>query len=219
VGKGGHGFLRHQLESLALKHHFWLNMLAERLAKVWTVILIYEDEPGALLAARQLSPKPQSASSDLAERWWNNRWRWSLDRLRDYFARGGFVDTLDLWGRWEDLPLLERRVREAVSPHAFVMSHFSHFDDVGACLYVTIAGAGGSERERAERHGRAWRAGLDACAAIQGCRVNHHHGVGLAKLPWLDAAVDASWLSRLKGLKNVADPQGLLNPGKLGLCR
>ena len=41
------------------------------------------------------------------------------------------------------------------------------------------------------------------------------HGIGLAKRPFMRAAVDARTLELMAGVKRAFDPKGLLNPGKL----
>lgn len=41
------------------------------------------------------------------------------------------------------------------------------------------------------------------------------HGIGLAKRPFMRAAVDARTLELMAGVKRAFDPRGLLNPGKL----
>lgn len=214
---GGLGRLRERLEPFAMRHCRWLNAMSGCFARFWVAVIIYEDAPDALEAARALpGPKPAGASAEPALNWWNRRYHWSLERLKNVFERGCFADTMDLWGRWDDLPRMERGVTRAIRPHAFVMSHMSHFDSEGACLYVTFAGAGESPAEGAERHKRAWRAGMDAGVELGG-RANHHHGIGLAKLPWIGGAVDSVWHQELRLAKRARDPKGLLNPGKLCL--
>lgn len=209
--------LREGLEPFAMRHYAWLNSLGGWLARSWVVVLIYEDAPQALEAARALpGAKTARAAAAPALNWWNRRYHWSGERLKNVFARGCFADTMDLWGRWDDLPKIERAVARAIRPHALVMSHMSHFDSEGACLYVTFAGAGDGPDSTIERHKRAWRAGIEACVELGG-RVNHHHGIGLAKLPWIDSAVDGAWRQELRLAKRARDPKGLLNPGKLCL--
>jgi D-lactate dehydrogenase len=41
------------------------------------------------------------------------------------------------------------------------------------------------------------------------------HGIGLAKRPFMRAAVDARTLELMAAVKRAFDPKGLLNPGKL----
>jgi alkyldihydroxyacetonephosphate synthase len=143
-------------------------------------------------------------------RWWEKRYHLDREKLERAFLRGCFADTVDLWAPWEGLGALHAGVLEALRPHAFAFAHLSHFDRSGACLYVTLAGTG------ADSHHRAWQAAMDACVRAGG-RVNHHHGVGLAKLPWLKWAKTEEWLSLWQAEKKRRDPGNMFNAGKL--CR
>lgn len=54
-----------------------------------------------------------------------------------------------------------------------------------------------------------------AAALELGGTITGEHGVGLAKLPWLERAVGAEHIALLWRIKAAFDPQGILNPGKL----
>ena len=60
-----------------------------------------------------------------------------------------------------------------------------------------------------------WRTAMDVTLA-QGGTLSHHHGAGLARLPYVRAALGTSW-DVLASVKAALDPLGLLNPGKLAL--
>ncbi|MDD5304999.1 MAG: FAD-binding oxidoreductase [Elusimicrobia bacterium] len=203
------GALRSRVEALLLKRTDWLNALTPLLGEKWLAVAVYEDEAPFLDAA----PPPAREAADLGEgpasRWWARRYHLSKERLERTFAAGGFVDTADFWAPLELMPGLDAAVRAALRPHALAFSHLSHFDAAGACLYVTFAGSGGGER-----HARAWTAALSAGAAA-GASVNHHHGIGLGKLSWIQNAWDAPRLAAWRAHKLARDPHGLLNPGKI----
>ncbi|MGI6035270.1 MAG: FAD-binding oxidoreductase [Limnochordia bacterium] len=46
-------------------------------------------------------------------------------------------------------------------------------------------------------------------------QVSGEHGIGLAKIPYLQASLGDAELHLLRGIKQVFDPKGLLNPGKV----
>ena len=48
-----------------------------------------------------------------------------------------------------------------------------------------------------------------------GGAISGEHGIGLAKTPFMRAAVDARTLELMAAVKRAFDPKGLLNPGKL----
>jgi alkyldihydroxyacetonephosphate synthase len=51
----------------------------------------------------------------------------------------------------------------------------------------------------------------------QGAVISHHHGVGLARYPYVQADLGSSFML-LERLKAAFDPTGIMNPGKLGLA-
>ncbi len=50
-----------------------------------------------------------------------------------------------------------------------------------------------------------------------GGSITGEHGIGLAKAPWFSRAVGTEAIAVHKALKAALDPQGLLNPGKMGI--
>lgn len=203
------GARRSRVEALLLKRTGWLNALTPLLGERWLAVAVYEDEAPYLDAAPPSASEAVDLGEGPARRWWQRRYHLSKERLEHTFAAGGFVDTVDLWAPLTLMPRLDREVLSALRPHALAFSHISHFDAQGACLYVTFAGSGGGEC-----HARAWEAALKAGTAAGAC-VNHHHGIGLGKLPWSQKAWTDERLSIWRTEKNARDPRGLLNPGKI----
>jgi alkyldihydroxyacetonephosphate synthase len=148
------------------------------------------------------------------ERWLRHRYAVSF-RMSKVFDAGAFVDTMEVATSWDKLLELYRAVREAVSPLAFVMAHFSHAYVDGCSIYFTFAARGGSPAEAARKYDDIWRAGLGATANI-GATLSHHHGIGLSKAPFMPAEHGAA-MEIYRALKDVLDPQGIMNPGKMGL--
>ena len=127
---------------------------------------------------------------------------------------GCFVDTLDSWASWDKLEILYSLVCQAVSAYAMVMGHISHFDQAGGCFYFIMAGSGKTKSEIIARHRKAWSAAMEATIKAGG-KINHHHGVGLAKLPWKEHAFEAGWLGNFAQRKRKLDPNNIMNPGKI----
>ena len=95
---------------------------------------------------------------------------------------------------------------------ALVLCHISHVYPTGASLYFTVvAGQRGDVAEQ-------WRAAkVAACEAITrvGATITHHHAVGADHRPWMTAEVGELGVKVLHAVKQVVDPAGILNPGKL----
>jgi len=97
-----------------------------------------------------------------------------------------------------------------------VMAHFSHAYPEGCSIYFTFV-AHAPDRARMERvYDAIWSDGLSA-AARAGGTISHHHGVGLSKGAFM-AEEHRESMAILRALKSVLDPDGVMNPGKLGLA-
>jgi alkyldihydroxyacetonephosphate synthase len=131
------------------------------------------------------------------------------------FRDGAFVDTMEVAATWDRLMDLYRAVREAITEHAAVMAHFSHAYPDGCSIYFSFAGHGANRVESERVYDAIWSAGMRATSRVGGT-ISHHHGIGLLKAPFM-AAEHREALRILGAVKSTLDPDGILNPGKLGL--
>jgi alkyldihydroxyacetonephosphate synthase len=158
----------------------------------------------------------------LVARWLEHRN--DVSALAPLWRSGIVVDTAEVAARWRVLPDLYRAVLDAlerVEATIVASSHQSHAYTDGACLYFTFAGRpedDGSEPgdAGARYYRRAWdavtRATIDAGGAI-----SHHHGIGLNRGRFLAEELGKGF-AVLGAIKAALDPNGILNPGKLGLA-
>lgn len=156
---------------------------------------------------RDLGPGP-------GERWLKHRYAVSF-RMSKVFDAGAFVDTMEVATSWDRLLELYQAVRQAVSPLAFIMAHFSHAYPDGCSIYFTFAARGGSRAEAERKYDQIWRAGLAAATKV-GATISHHHGVGLSKAPFMPEEHGEA-MAIYRALKDVLDPHHIMNPGKMGL--
>ncbi|MFI5289536.1 MAG: FAD-binding oxidoreductase [Polyangia bacterium] len=148
------------------------------------------------------------------ERWLKNRYAISF-RMSKVFDAGAFVDTMEVAASWDRLLDLYTAVRQAISPMAFIMAHFSHAYTDGCSIYFTFAARGGSRGEAERKYDAIWRAGLAAASRV-GATISHHHGVGLSKAPFMPEEHGEA-MAIYRALKDVLDPSQVMNPGKMGL--
>jgi alkyldihydroxyacetonephosphate synthase len=146
-------------------------------------------------------------------RWLHKRWAVSY-KMPAMFDAGAWVDTCEVATSWGKLEALYRSVREAVSPHAFVMAHFSHAWPDGCSIYFTFSGAARTPEQGLRAYDATWRAALDAATAT-GATITHHHGVGLLKEQWLENELGPGGVKLLRATRRACDPNGIMNPGKL----
>ena len=157
--------------------------------------------------------------AELVTKWFGHRN--DVSALEALISRGYMVDTLELTVSWTDLPVLYTTVRDAIAATPGIISstaHLSHSYSDGACLYFTFAGKAAVEGPDAieEMYMSAWTSGT-ATALEHGGSLSHHHGVGLNRARFMSAAQGAGATSVLHAMKKALDPNGILNPGKLGM--
>jgi alkyldihydroxyacetonephosphate synthase len=152
----------------------------------------------------------------LVEQWMGHRN--DVSALEALISRGYVVDTMEVSASWSALPAVYERATAATQAveHTMVASaHQSHSYPDGACLYFTFAGKP-PEPDREAYYRAAWDAGQRAVLAAGGA-LSHHHGVGLNRSRFVAEAL-GSGFGVLQSVKDVLDPNGILNPGKLGLA-
>ena len=160
------------------------------------------------LGANRLDP-------GLVDRWMEHRN--DVAALEALTRRGYVVDTMEIAARWSALPAIYEATTSAIKgvEHAAVASaHQSHSYLDGACLYFTFAGKPPAE-EKERFYREAWDAGTRAVLAHGGA-LSHHHGVGLNRARFMREALGPAF-DVLVATKQALDPNGILNPGKLGL--
>ena len=153
----------------------------------------------------------------LFERWLDTRYL--TGKSAEGFAKSpGFVsDTLEMIGRWRDLPEIYDEVVAALNdvPGTLAGSaHQSHAYTDGACLYFSLRGEVDPDA-RADWYRAAWDA-ANAVLLARNATLSHHHGVGLLRAPYMRESLGDGF-SVLESVKLALDPHNLLNPGKLGL--
>ena len=148
------------------------------------------------------------------ERWLENRYKVSY-RQSKFFAAGCFVDTMEVATTWDKLLDMYHAVRAAVSERVLILAHFSHVYPEGSSIYFTFAGTADGEEAQERKYDDVWRDAMLAVQRAGGC-LSHHHGVGLSKAAHMQGELGEG-MRLYRALKDVFDPAGLLNPGKMGL--
>jgi alkyldihydroxyacetonephosphate synthase len=195
-----------------------VNRIAGNLPAPCLLIIGFEGEPDFVSAelAGAMRVLADHGAVDLGaapgEAWLARRYAVGFKQTK-MFELGAFVDTMEVATTWDRLQALHDAVRTALTPHAFVMAHFSHAYREGCSIYFTF-GAHKGDPQRAERHyERCWEAATDAVLSAGGT-LSHHHGVGLAKRSGM-VREHGAMLRVGRALKQTLDPRGIMNPGKL----
>jgi alkyldihydroxyacetonephosphate synthase len=207
------------------------------------LVVLDEADPGLVEATLAIVDAECTGATQLdhhlVDQWLETRN--DVSALAPLWRSGIVVDTVEVAARWTALPGLYDAVISALGRLEGTLvasSHQSHAYTDGACLYFTFAGRSphldvdeeptglgsdaatpGSDR-RARRWGEeyytaAWETVTRATLAAGGT-ISHHHGIGLNRARFLPDALGMGF-TVLAGIKQVLDPHGILNPGKLGL--
>ncbi len=151
------------------------------------------------------------------ERWLDTRFL--TGKSAEGFQRSpGFVaDTLEMTGKWADLPVIYDEVVTALQSVPGTMAgsaHQSHAYVAAGCLYFSLRGTVEVE-DRAAWYRAAWDAANEVILR-HGASLSHHHGVGLLRSPYMAESL-SSGFELLRTIKQAIDPDNIFNPLKLGL--
>ncbi|MBJ8346795.1 FAD-binding oxidoreductase [Antrihabitans sp. YC2-6] len=156
--------------------------------------------------------------ADPARQWEHGRF--NAPYMRDALLDSGVLcETLETATTWSNLGTLRGAVTAALSEALtgqgtppLVLCHISHTYPTGASLYFTVICA--QKDDPIAQWTVAKRAASDAMVG-NGGTITHHHAVGSDHRPWMTAEVGDLGVEILRAVKNVVDPAGILNPGKL----
>jgi len=160
-----------------------------------------------------------SYGPEIGKMWWDGKY--------EPFKHGNIpappqiFGTTDTCARFEDLERIYWAKKEAIEVGfaeygARYTAHFSHWFPWGGMIYDRFYIDNGPEdsSEAIALHDRVWDAAIKA-SLDNGGSLNEHHGVGLKLGRFMRIAHGAAF-DLLLGVKNAWDPDGILNPGKLG---
>jgi alkyldihydroxyacetonephosphate synthase len=167
------------------------------------------------IVADTCSELGEQADEQLVADWLEHRNDTSA--LQALSRKGYVVDTMEIAAPWSKLSNVYAATTQALMavPHTRVAScHLSHSYLDGACLYFTFAATPPPDAIEAT-YVAAWDAGQRAVLASGG-NLSHHHGVGLNRARFMAEALGPAF-DVVCDLKRTLDPNGILNPGKLGL--
>lgn len=150
-----------------------------------------------------------------SKRWWEHRYdMYYPTRL----TTGGYAigDTIDIVATYDKLENVYRAMKEVMEAEdAIVMSHFSHMYPNGGSIYMIFFTSRPDAETAWATYKRIWDVGVAACHR-EGGTMSHQHGVGLSRSTYTEDELGSSF-SVLKMIKDALDPNGIMNPGKLGL--
>ena len=156
--------------------------------------------------------------SEYGEKWWKEKITFFYPgHMMDLPQCFGTMDTIAPYGTIEKIYWEMKKAIETNFPQARFIAHFSHWYEWGCMIYdrFIIDDVPQDPQEAFRLHNEIWNCGVRTAIANGGV-VNDHHGVGI-KLGRLMKEQYGPAMQVFEGLKKQLDPNGIMNPFKLGL--
>jgi alkyldihydroxyacetonephosphate synthase len=153
------------------------------------------------------------------ERWWAQRYDFYYppQNLKLPWMYGT-TETVTTYDKIENLYWSEKKAVEEGYPEWDIqfIGHFSHWFHWGVMLYCRfiIENPPEDAQEALQLHNRIWNTAMTAVLE-NGGMINEHHGVGLKLARYMRRQYGDAW-PLLLNLKKAIDPNGIMNPGKVG---
>lgn len=160
----------------------------------------------------------QDLGADYGEKWYQNRITFFYPgHIMDIPQMFGTMDTVATYGNIEKIYWAMKHAIEDNFPNVKFIAHCSHWYEWGTMIYdrFIMDHPPQDPLEAIRLHNQIWNAGVRAAMANGGV-INDHHGIGL-KLSRLMKEQYGPAMQVLEGLKKSLDPNGIMNPYKLGL--
>ncbi len=153
--------------------------------------------------------------SSAVEAWMQRRFDFSSIENR-LALKGGVAETIEVAHFWSGIYPLHLALKQALAPYAQeVLSHFSHVYPQGTSMYMILLGQQKNDADAEKTILGAWETAMKICKEHH-ASIAHHHGVGIVRLPYLAEELGEGKIV-LEKVKRALDPEGIMNPGKLGL--
>ncbi len=147
------------------------------------------------------------------KKWYKGRFSdpYMRDALNDF---GILIDTLESSVTWDNIHDLHKQVRAYIKsfPHTICMTHASHFYSQGTNLYFIFI-----TKMKTIDEFRTFQQGIIDCIETNKGSLSHHHGIGRMMAPWMEQHLGKEQMDVLRSIKTHFDPNGIMNPGGLGL--
>jgi len=153
----------------------------------------------------------------LGETWWRRRYEfYKPPHHPELPSIWGTIEAVAPYARIYDVyQAVKRAVEAPYAEHGLTLKvHFSHWYPWGTMMYGRFVIPDGGP-EAIDLHDRIWDDAVRAMLGAGGV-MNDHHGVGVKLAPYMRAQHGPA-LDVLRRIKEVLDPNRIMNPGKLDL--
>jgi len=162
--------------------------------------------------------KGEDLGENPGKKWWDNRYKFFFPPYCFALPQAyGTCDTVAAYSDIEKIYWAMKKAAESRFDSIRFIGHFSHWFEWGAMLYARFIFDDPPEdpHQALYQYNEAWNVTVRA-ALKNGGVINEHHGVGLKLSRFMKEQYKDSF-KLIKGLKEMVDPKGILNPYKMGL--
>ena len=165
-----------------------------------------------------LSYGAEDLGTEWGEKWWENR--------ITFFYPGQIMNNPQMFGTMDSIATydniekvywaMKKAIEENFEDVRFI-AHFSHWYEWGCMIYDRFIMDNPPEdpQEAIRLHNKIWNTGVRAALANGGI-ANDHHGIGLKLSRFMKEQYGPA-MQIFEGIKKTVDPNGIMNPFKLGL--
>jgi len=165
-----------------------------------------------------LETSTESLGSNFGESWWEHRYKFFYPPyLMDLPEAFGTMDTVATYDKIEKIYWGMKAAAESFQGTKFI-AHFSHWYEWGCMMYDRFIIHPDYVPKDPDEAIRLYNKVWNKCIRVSlnnGGLLNEHHGVGL-KMSYLMQEQYGPAFQVLRKIKNVLDPNNIMNPGKLG---
>ena len=129
------------------------------------------------------------------------------------FASGSFLDAVEVTVTWDRVERVVDTVMNGLSRQVLCSATLSNPYPHGCSITFTLAGSAPTDEAMLEKYDATWKNAMKAVLDSGGV-LSYRHGIGMLKANALRDEMGNAF-QVLAALKNVFDPDHLLNPGKL----
>lgn len=183
------------------------------------LILCYEGKSELVDAESAVSQKictkrkAENIGDVLGRLWFENRFdtKHILEKEKEF---GGISDAIELAASWSKIKKLYIEIEQYFREKQITLaSHFSHAYTNGISVYNIFFLNAKDEKEAIERFFTVWSDVMEIALKNE-ATISHHHGIGIIKKDELKKEINEG-INILHSLKEILDPDFIINPGKL----
>lgn len=160
----------------------------------------------------------EDMGEEYGKKWWDSRLTFFYPgKFFHYPTMYGTMDTIAVYSKIEPIYWAMKDAIESKYDGVRFIAHFSHWYEWGCMMYdrFVMDEPPSDPIETLKLHNDIWNTGVRTALAHGGV-INDHHGVGL-KLGKLMKEQYGPSMQIFEGLKKTLDPNGIMNPAKMGL--